>query len=107
MNKKFSSTGRQKVNWFISLPRGVQGYAWGEGGEEGDEHGRSVKSGLCLSLMIRMLTPSAGRTLREVCAARERIVTFQSEQERFGGWAGDVIEVDPGVTDRVKRRRSS
>ena len=36
--------GREKKTWFISLPRGIQGYPWGNGGEEGEESGRSVKS---------------------------------------------------------------
>lgn len=43
----------------------------------------------------------AGRTLREVCAAQERIRTFANEQDRFGDWAGDVFEV--GVAARSKR----
>ena len=45
-SSSFAKTGRQKINWFISLPKGVQGYSWGEGGEEGEEFGRSVKSEL-------------------------------------------------------------
>ncbi len=56
----------------------------------------------------------AGRTLREVCAAKERIVTFGNEQERFGKWAGDLFEVGGGdagdgkgktETGRSKRRK--
>ena len=40
----FSSDGRIKKTWIIRLPKGVEGYPWGRGGEEGDESGRSVKS---------------------------------------------------------------
>jgi hypothetical protein len=39
-----------------------------------------------------------------VCAARERIRTFESERERFADWAGDVFEVKAeGDGDRPRR----
>lgn len=71
--------GREKKTWFISLPRGIQGYPWGKGGEEGEESGRSVKSGL---------------TLREVC--RQRPVgkrMWQAELAAFAGWSDRVDEL--------------
>jgi hypothetical protein len=40
----FSSVGVEKRTWLIKLPRGIDYYEWGEGGEEGVESGRSVKS---------------------------------------------------------------
>lgn len=40
----YLSGGRKKDSWIIRLPKGVEGYSWGKGGEEGDESGRSVKS---------------------------------------------------------------
>jgi len=43
-SSSFASSGRQKVSWFIALPKGVQGYTWGADGEEGEKYGRSVKS---------------------------------------------------------------
>ena len=48
----------------------------------------------------------AGRTLREVCAAQERIKTFASERERFADWVGDVSEVKTeGVSDKPRRSK--
>lgn len=40
----FGTGGKEKKQWFVRLPRGVDEYPWGDGGEEGDEYGRSVKS---------------------------------------------------------------
>jgi hypothetical protein len=43
-SKTFVSGGKEKKQWFVRLPRGVDEYTWGEGGEEGEEFGKSVKS---------------------------------------------------------------
>lgn len=40
----FVGGGKEKKQWFVRLPRGVDEYTWGQGGEEGEEYGRSVKS---------------------------------------------------------------
>jgi hypothetical protein len=44
-DKTFVAGGKEKKQWFVRLPRGVDEYTWGEGGEEGEEFGKSVKSG--------------------------------------------------------------
>lgn len=44
MGNNYFRSGKTKTNWFIGLPRGIEGYSWGEGGEEGEQYGRSVKS---------------------------------------------------------------
>nr|KIR87553.1 DNA ligase D, 3'-phosphoesterase domain-containing protein [Cryptococcus tetragattii IND107] len=41
-----SPEGKEKKTWFITLPRGVDGYPWDQGGEDGSFYGRSVKSGM-------------------------------------------------------------
>lgn len=41
-----SPEGKEKKTWFITLPRGVDGYPWDKGGEDGSFYGRSVKSGM-------------------------------------------------------------
>ncbi|GFZ43441.1 hypothetical protein JCM24511_01161 [Saitozyma sp. JCM 24511] len=75
----YLSGGRKKDSWIIRLPKGVEGYSWGKGGEEGDESGRSVKT---------------GRTFKEVCSARpERAKLWQTELSMFAGWGEDVDEL--------------
>ncbi|OCF31875.1 DNA ligase D, 3'-phosphoesterase domain-containing protein [Kwoniella heveanensis BCC8398] len=74
-----SSVGKLKKTWFLRLPKGVDGYPWDRGGEEGDFWGRSVKS---------------GRTLKEVCAGYiARPDRWKSEEERFKSWFGDADDV--------------
>lgn len=77
-SKTFVSGGKEKKQWFVRLPRGVDEYTWGEGGEEGEEFGKSVKT---------------GRSLKEVC--REKPIgmkVWQTELSMFKGW-GDQSEI--------------
>lgn len=48
----FVGGGKEKKQWFVRLPRGVDEYTWGEKGEEGEEYGRSVKSLFPCSLFM-------------------------------------------------------
>ena len=57
-SKTFVSGGKEKKQWFVRLPRGVDEYMWGEGGEEGEEFGKSVKSEYTLSKICFKLTCS-------------------------------------------------
>ncbi|WVQ96993.1 DNA ligase D, 3'-phosphoesterase domain-containing protein [Kwoniella sp. CBS 9459] len=70
-----STSGKIKKTWFLRLPKGIDGYPWDRGGEEGDFWGKSVKS---------------GRSLKEVCAGYiARPNRWKSEEERFKSWFGD------------------
>ncbi|RSH80383.1 uncharacterized protein EHS24_008959 [Apiotrichum porosum] len=51
-DNKYKADGGIKRNCLVVLPGHRKGYPWGAGGEDGDEHGRSVKT---------------GRTFAEVC----------------------------------------
>ncbi|WVF70983.1 DNA ligase D, 3'-phosphoesterase domain-containing protein [Kwoniella sp. CBS 6097] len=73
-----SSVGKIKKTWFLRLPKGIEGYPWDQGGEEGDHWGKSVKS---------------GRSLKQVCAGYiARPDRWKSEEERFKSWFGDDDE---------------
>lgn len=43
-DNKYKADGGIKRNCLVVLPGHRKGYPWGAGGEDGDEHGRSVKS---------------------------------------------------------------
>ncbi|RXK42052.1 DNA ligase D, 3'-phosphoesterase domain-containing protein [Tremella mesenterica] len=78
LGSSYKAGGKEKKTWFVRLPRGVEGYPWGEGGEEGKEFGRSVKSGL---------------TLRQVCRQKPAgMGLWQAELSTFKGWQ-DVDEL--------------
>ena len=68
-SKTFVSGGKEKKQWFVRLPRGVDEYTWGEGGEEGEEFGKSVKSEYTLSKICFELTSS--RSITEGSLQRE------------------------------------
>lgn len=48
---------------------------------------------------------TAGRTLREVCAARELIKTFNNEKAQFRNWEGDTTEVGEAKKMAVDSKR--
>lgn len=41
---QYDKRGGLKRQWIVTLPKGQGEVAWGEGGKEGEEHGRSVLS---------------------------------------------------------------
>lgn len=91
--KTFVSGGKEKKQWFVRLPRGVNEYSWGEGGEEGEEFGKSVKCEYLLWSCPLGVDEVAGRSLKEVC--REKPVgmkVWQAELSMFKGW-GDQSEI--------------
>lgn len=91
--KTFVSGGKEKKQWFVRLPRGVDEYTWGEGGEEGEEYGKSIKSKYTRRTYSFQTDDVAGRSLKEVC--REKpigVKVWQAELSMFKGW-GDQSEI--------------
>nr|KIR48603.1 DNA ligase D, 3'-phosphoesterase domain-containing protein [Cryptococcus bacillisporus CA1280] len=56
-----SPEGKEKKTWFITLPRGVDGYPWDQGGEDGSFYGRSVKSGMTFQQVCRVLADDSSQ----------------------------------------------
>lgn len=83
----FVGEGKEKKQWFVRLPRGVDEYSWGEGGEEGEEYGKSVKSESTYREPQVRADHVAGRSLREVCRDKPPgWKVWQAELSMFKGW---------------------
>jgi hypothetical protein len=84
-SKTFVSGGKEKKQWFVRLPRGVDEYTWGEGGEEGEEFGKSVKS------VYTFLSRKKGSKLTS-----SRSITkgsLQRETNRYESLANRIVNV--------------
>lgn len=50
--RQFKHGGKEKREWLLRLPKGVEEYSWGADGEDGPLYGRSVKSQYCTSHLV-------------------------------------------------------
>lgn len=111
LSRSYAPDGREKKQWFIRLPRGVEEHSWGPGGEEGEQYGRSVKSESCQSVFVvgakDNTQMTAGRTFKEVCSARPaRMVLWQTELSMFAGW-GDTADKSASTAGKAESTSNS